>query len=268
MNTLLKDGSQAITFRTLPAMAGVYWVHRGWVLFKSKPWTIFSAVLLTMLIDLLCSQLSVLGTVFSALLTPAINLGLMGIIAVRLVPVKQTMLQQLLVVFNKPIVLKRMLRLGFVYTVAIGVMIGLAQVLAGEEFFKMQIELAKGAVKLNDPMAQAVMGEGFSKILPMLAVVIAAFWFTSQLVGWHGQSIPKALFFNAMAFWRNKWAFIVYALAWALIAIAASLISVVFLEIDQSFLIILTALYNGMMSWFVCSMYASYESTIELIEVK
>jgi hypothetical protein len=257
-----------ITFRTLPAMAGLYWVQRGWALFILKPWTIFSAVLLTVLTDLIFSQLSVFGLVFSGLLTPAINLGLMGIIAVRLMPINEGMIKQLLVVFRMPMVLKRMLQLGLIYTLSVCVIMYLSQVLAGDGFFKMQAEIGKGTIKLNDPIAKAIMIDGFSKTLPMVALLMASFWFTSQLVGWHGQSIPKALFFNMMAFWRNKNAFMVYVIAWLVIALGVSLAGVVFMEIDKNLVVLLTALYALMIAWFMCSVYATYESTIQLVEYK
>jgi hypothetical protein len=41
------------------------------------------------------------------------------------------------------------------------------------------------------------------------------FWHAPALVYWGQQDWAKSLFFSSVALWRNKWAFIVYAIAWA-----------------------------------------------------
>ena len=45
--------------------------------------------------------------------------------------------------------------------------------------------------------------------------VMMAFWFAPQLVVWSGYTPLKALFFSFFAVWRNKGAFLRYAISWA-----------------------------------------------------
>jgi hypothetical protein len=45
----------------------------------------------------------------------------------------------------------------------------------------------------------------------------AAFWYAPVLMIWHGLRLTQALFFSLVACWRNKWAFLVYGSAWAMI---------------------------------------------------
>ena len=45
-------------------------------------------------------------------------------------------------------------------------------------------------------------------------ILAALFWYSPILIGWHAMPVMKALFFSAIACWRNKWAFVVYGLAW------------------------------------------------------
>jgi len=69
-------------------------------------------------------------------------------------------------------------------------------------------------------------------IFALLYFVLAAlFWYSPILIGWHGTSIVQALFFSAIACWRNKWAFIVYGVAWAGIFFLADIIVGVFVSI-------------------------------------
>ena len=48
-------------------------------------------------------------------------------------------------------------------------------------------------------------------------ILAALFWYSPVLIGWHGTSIVQSLFFSAIACWRNKFAFLVYGIAWAAI---------------------------------------------------
>ena len=50
------------------------------------------------------------------------------------------------------------------------------------------------------------------------------FWHAPALVWWQGQGVAKALFSSTLACWRNRGAFLIYGLAWALtIVLSASL---------------------------------------------
>ena len=48
------------------------------------------------------------------------------------------------------------------------------------------------------------------------ALLSIPFWHAPALVWWQGQGVAKALFSSTLACWRNRSAFLVYGLAWAL----------------------------------------------------
>jgi hypothetical protein len=55
-------------------------------------------------------------------------------------------------------------------------------------------------------------------------LLAALFWYSPALIGWHGTTIGKALFFSAIACWRNRWAFILYGAAWFVIFYAMDIV--------------------------------------------
>jgi hypothetical protein len=256
------DTSKLITFRTLPAVAGFYWIYRGWLLFIHKPWTILFAVTTLYAINLVLAVIPLIGLILS----PALHLGLIGIIAIRIAPTQESKLKQLLAVFYRPKILSKMLRLGCAYSMSITVSMLLAMGLAGNDFLNMQQKIVDATVNINDAAVQAIMIDGLMYIVPITLLVILLFWFTNQLVGWHGQSIRKALFFNIMAIWRNKPAFMVYIASCFAISVGLLLlITLLPANIINIQVLILPAILI-FISWFLCSAYATYESMVQIIE--
>jgi hypothetical protein len=88
-------------------------------------------------------------------------------------------------------------------------------------------------------------------------------------VGWHGQSITKALFFSWLGCWRNKTAFAVYALAWVAIFMTAAFVMTTLsslLGASSLVGIMITPITLFLMVWVFCSFYASYESLVQVLE--
>ena len=97
--------------------------------------------------------------------------------------------------------------------------------------------------------------------LVLYTPVAALFWFSPLLVAWHGIPVRKALFFSWIAVWRNRMAFLLYVLLFAVLstavpsfvegalaAIGAGEIAPVLLIPYQ--MVVVAILY--------CSMYATY----------
>jgi hypothetical protein len=259
------DSSKLITFRTLPAVAGFYWVYRGWLLFINKPWAILFAVTTLYAINLTLAVIPLIGPILSFILNPALHLGLIGIIAVRIAPTQESKLKQLLAVFYHPKILNKMLRLGCTYSASIIISMLLSMGLAGSDFLDMQQKIVDNTANINDAAVQAIMIGGLMYIIPTMLLVVLLFWFTNQLVGWHGQSIRKALFFNIMAIWRNRLAFIVYITSCFAISVGLVLLTTL-LPADINIRVLTLPAILVFISWFLCSIYATYESMVQIIE--
>ena len=101
-------------------------------------------------------------------------------------------------------------------------------------------------------------------IFTIIYIVIAAlFWYAPVLVAWHGLRLTQALFFSGIACWRNKWAFLVYAATWVLIALFLDLCSGLLValglspQLASTLQIPFTIAAAGV---FYCSFYPSYTS--------
>jgi hypothetical protein len=221
-------------------------------------------VSMVFLFEFITTLVPVLGAIVSGVLTPALQLGLMSIIAVRTVPTQDTPIRQLLVVFREPAVLKVMLRLGTTYMIIMSLTIFIFGM-----FFGVDVPIKETAnlhTNLANPLVQEAIFKNMLRIIPMLLPVVLVFWFTQQLVGWHGQSVPKALFFSTLACWRNKTAFIVYIITWVFIAIITVVLFSVLINFFKGLDVILMPVSMLLLSWITCSIYASYESSIHILD--
>lgn len=87
------------------------------------------------------------------------------------------------------------------------------------------------------------------------------FWFAPILVVWHRISPYKALFFSLIACWRNKWAFLLYAVLWGSFGFVGSSALVFLLHALHADTLILTLLMSFSLlftTMFYCSLYSTY----------
>jgi hypothetical protein len=168
---------------------------------------------------------------------------------------------------------KRLAMLGLVYTAVVFAMFAIYYLFDGGAAFGAMMK-GEGAAKAPPDAAQAGAAQmqlagSLIGLLLCYVPVSLAFWFTQQLVGWHGQSITKALFFSWLGCWRNKAAFAVYALAWvAIFMTAAFIITTLSSLLGAASLvgIMITPITLFLMVWVFCSFYASYESLVQVLE--
>jgi hypothetical protein len=269
----MTDTHPTITLRTVPALAGWLWIARGWQLLKANPIHIHMAAFFFLGALGVLSIVPVLGGVIAALLMPALYLGVMATIA-QAEKTNSAQPGALLDALGSPFkkdaaghrsVLKRLAFLGAVYALTVFCTVGLYSLFDGGNAFKTFI--------LGDPLpadehARAALIGSFMGLIVLYAPLSMAFWFTQQLVGWHGQSIAKAVFFSWIGCWRNKSAFVVYAMAWVFIFMAFALLIVALstlLGMPSLASILLTPLSLFLMVWVMCSFYASYESLLEIV---
>jgi hypothetical protein len=271
---MTQSSNTSVTLRTVPALAGWLWIKRGWQLLKANPIHIHMAAFFFLGALGIVSLVPVLGGIVAALLMPALYLGVMATIA-QAEKTSSAQPGQLLDALGSPFkknatgqrsVLKQLAILGAVYALAVFAMVGLYSLFDGGSAFKTFI--------LGDPLPadakdRAEVMSGFVGLVLIYAPLSMAFWFTQQLVGWHGQSITKAVFFSWIGCWRNKAAFAIYALAWVAIFMSTSLVIVALSSLFGSPAlagILLTPLSLFLMVWVMCSFYASYESLVQVVE--
>ncbi len=263
-----------ITLRTVPALAGWRWISRGWQLLKTNPIHIHMAAFFFLGCVGVLSIVPLVGSVLAAMLMPALYLGVMATIA-QAEKTNSTQPGALLDALGSPFkkqgngersVLKRLAVLGLVYAVAVFCTVGLYGLVDGGSAFKTFI---LGDAFPADAQQRAALIASFVGLIALYAPLSMAFWFTQQLVGWHGQSISKAVFFSWMGCWRNKAAFAVYALGWMFIFMSAAMLIVALSALLGSpaiASILLTPISLFLMVWVLCSFYASYESLLEIVE--
>ena len=69
-------------------------------------------------------------------------------------------------------------------------------------------------------LADGRLGNGLLAFSTLAMLLSLVFWHAPALVHWGGQSAGQALFSSTLAVWRSKGAFLVYGLAWMLVAMA------------------------------------------------
>lgn len=110
---------------------------------------------------------------------------------------------------------------------------------------------------INNPLIQQDMLWRMLLTLPVSLV----FWHTPALVLWARLPVSKALFFSAVACWRNLGAFAVYGLGWFGIVVALGLLDrLVLTLIPVPFLSNVLAITAGM--WVAAAFYASLYFTV------
>jgi hypothetical protein len=196
---------------SLPASAGWQWIEQGWRLFKSQPMALFSWAMFVTLILIFATITAPIGPIIFISLMPAITFITLSI--TRHVQAGRRLVPSLWIEpLKQPGLFKKLMQLGALYVV-ICLSAGLIVFLpfSGELSEAMQVVAnTQDATPLMEAMRTPLM------LFALLYFLLAAlFWYSPILIGWHGTGITQALFFSAIACWRNKWAFIVYGVAWA-----------------------------------------------------
>lgn len=206
---------------SLPPSAGWLWVRQGYELFRRQPMPMFSWALNIGVLVLIASMLVPVGPALFVILMPAITV--MTLEACRDIEAGKTVHPLLLwTLLRRPGMARRLFTMGAIYLLGIIV----AGVLAFLPFMGTlaeaanQVELESSLLPLMDAMRRPFI------IFAVLYLMLAAlFWHAPVLVAWHGMGLRKALFFSGVACWRNKGAFVLYGLAWAVLVFAFEILT-------------------------------------------
>lgn len=196
---------------SLPASAGLQWIIQGWSLFKRQPMAIFSWAMFVTLVLIFATLTAPIGPILFIVLMPAITLVTLSITRHVHHNRRITMPMWLEPLRHKGI-FKKLLILGMLYVV-ICLCAGLVAFLPYSEELNAAMQTLVSTQNIA-PLADIIQTP--MMIFAALYFALAAlFWYSPILVGWHGTPIGQALFFSAVACWRNKWAFLLYGACWA-----------------------------------------------------
>lgn len=226
---------QKIRLRPVAAGRGAVWVRQGFAVFFARPLAFTGLLALLLFCMLLTRLLPMVGPFLFDASLPLMSLGFML--------AAQDTLQGRSPspgVFVRPLRVDRqrrveLLKLGALYAIGVFAAMLAAHWIDGGKMAALRVEMMDDEfamealqARLNDPQLMS----GMIWRVALTALVSLLFWHTGALVHWGGQTAAKALFFNAVALWRTKGAFAVYALVGVGLAFGFTLIGTLLLALS------------------------------------
>jgi hypothetical protein len=201
--------------RIVTPVRGAHWLAEGWRMFRVSPLGWLVLVFAYLMATMLMSVFPVVGPAAVSLLVPAFSVGFMA--ASRAAAHRQPVeLVMLFTGFRER--LPGQLVLGCVYSAGFALAISGSALVDDGALMQTLFDPAQardgdepGGAPLGGMLASAVL------YLPTMMML----WFAPVLVAWHGLNPARALFYSLVAFWRNRLAFIAYALVLALVLFVA-----------------------------------------------
>jgi len=196
----------------LPASAGWHWFRQGLAIFLLRPAPIFAWAMTVMLALMLASMLPPIGPLAFIVMFPTVSF--FGFMLCRIAIGSQTVTaQNWLHIVRRQGMLGQLVRMGVWYA-ACNLGTALAVLWPAVSSLPESVVEAMLAEQNMQPLLDALRA-------PIIVLVVvnvllgACFWYAPALVGFCGLSARRAMFYSAVACWRNKGAFLVYGLAFA-----------------------------------------------------
>ncbi|MFT3954906.1 MAG: BPSS1780 family membrane protein [Piscinibacter sp.] len=250
--------------QSVPAAAGITWVKQGFRIFTRQPLA-FSGMFAAFLF--LVFVLTLLPLVGSLLLLALLPLGSLGfMIGTRdalqgRVPLPRAFVAPLR---QGPDKLRAMLFLGLIYAAASVLIITLAEWADGGALDELMRVLSEGKATPAD-VAQRLGDTGlFAGLLirfGLAGVLSVPFWHAPALVHWGTQGVAQSMFSSTIALWRNKAAFLAFALTWfAVVLVLGAAANIVAALLGQPQLIALLAMPASLLlsTVFYASLYFTF----------
>lgn len=184
--------------RRLPARHGALWVAAGFRLFRSNPPLLTALTLGYLSCVIVINLVPLLGPVLLPVLLPMLTV----VVANGCRAAEQGRAVNA-IVLGAGIRKQReaLIRLGGLHLIASLAVMIISMLIEGGDLFA---ELPTG--KLDEEEMVAL----FLRLLAVAAPLLMAFWFAPLLTGWDGLPASKAVFFSAIAAYRNWRAFLAY----------------------------------------------------------
>lgn len=249
--------------RVVPASQGLQWVKNGIAVCARQPWGFLSLLGLVVTSTILLSALPLIGAVLIVGAMPMIWMAFM--LASRRV-LSDKRITPLLIgeLLKTSDARKRWLKLGSIYAGALFLVVALGLILGpGPSAF---VEALDKTQPTESPLDNAVVLKSMLVWAALALPVSLVFWHTPALVYWGRVPVGKALFFSAVASWRNLPAFAVYGGCWVALQVAVgAVIQVLTLVVPSPTLMTVTAVMASM--WVLSAFYASlYFSVVDCFE--
>jgi hypothetical protein len=244
---------------SVPPKEGYAWIRQGMWLFKQNPLGFLMLVFMYVFVAQLAVLIPVIGVFAVLLLTPTLSVGFMtacrqAIQKERIVP-----MVYLIALKGTPLIRKRILQLGLVYTALI---LALSLILS----LLIDFELIIPLLTSDKPITPEALNELYLIVFfggLLYAPVAMLMWFSPVLVAWADMTVAQALFSSWIASWTNRAAFILYLFIWGVILVAIPLtIGTVFeaLNLSQVASFIVAPLSIAGLTVMHCSFFATWKA--------
>lgn len=198
--------------RLVPARQGTTWVRQGFRVFFRQPLAYTALFFLFLFSAFVLASLPLVGMPVLLTLLPAVTLGFM-IATQKTVSGGMPLPGVFAVPFKRGKGSARsQLQLGAAYAAASVLTMLLAQLLGGDSMEALEAAMGEGEAPAGEAasMLQWSLLLRFALALPVSLV----FWHAPALVHWGHIPPMQAIFYSAVACWRNLGAFAVYFLTW------------------------------------------------------
>ena len=257
----------------VPPRQGARWVSLGFSGFLKKPLPYTSLLALFLFACLVLLAVPFIGGLLVLCLLPLLGLGFM--IATRSSleggPVHVGHLFAPFRAATPADAARRstLLRLCSLFALASAATMLLGDAFDGGSFERLQTLMAATRSAANQAEIDAVLAEpalrwAMAWRLGITSLLSIPFWHAPALVWWHGQGVGQALFSSWLACWRNRGAFAVYALGWAVTIVVFGVVAgSVFALLGAPQLVPLAAIPAGLMftTAFYVSLYFTFKDS-------
>lgn len=195
----------------VPASTGALWVRHGARTFVRQPIALTGLFLMFMAMMSLVSMIPWVGGILGLILIPSASLGLMAGAQEALAgkfPRPLTLFCAFRISKDKT---KQMLLLGLGYALGFLILAGISALVDGGSFAKFYLV---GSTLTKELILKSDFQQAMWLALLLYIPFSSLFWHAPALVFWHGVSVPKSLFFSAVACLSNWRAFVIYAMTW------------------------------------------------------
>lgn len=204
--------------RRLPPARGWQWLVGGLALWRRNPGLISAAAMASLLLSAFLGAIPLLGTPLACLAGPIVSLTVIRIC--HHVATGQPLRPEKLRI-ERPQLLG-LLILGAFLFVALFIGDLLNRLIAGDSLEQM-VAAANASGEPPKALPPSVLW-GMSAYMLVIAIVGGMMWFAPMLTALRQVSPMKALFFTAVACWRNKWPFLVFGLCLTVLMLPLSLL--------------------------------------------
>jgi hypothetical protein len=238
---------------------GYTWIRQGIWLFKQNPLGFLMLVFMYVFAAQLAVLIPVIGVFAVLLLTPTLSVGFMTACrqAIQKERIRPTI--YLVALQSSPLIRKRILQLGLIYTALI---LALSFLLSMLVDFELLIPLISSDKPISpEAIRQIYLILFFGGLLYVPVAMLM--WFSPVLIAWADMSVAQALFSSCVACWTNRGAFFLYLAIWGSVLIAIPLmVGMLFDAIDlaQVASYIIAPLSMAGLTVMHCSFFATWKA--------